>query len=75
MSPVNGNEQLADTRYTTFILRLVLNDRGQIVRGELIDVASSQAQRFKNWNGLIRTLSNRCKEQSEQTDDIGSRRS
>ena len=75
MPAINGKDLLADTLYTTFILRLVLNSRRQIVHGELIDVAAETTQRFTNWNGLIRTLSKRCKAQSEQTDDSRSRRS
>jgi hypothetical protein len=53
---LNGNEHLVDTQYTTFVLRFVLSKQGQIVHGELIDVASSQMQRFKNWNELIQAL-------------------
>ncbi len=75
MSPVNRKELLSNALYTTYILRLVLNGRQQVVQGELIDVATETTQRFKNWNGLIRTLSNRCKAQPAQTDDIGSHRS
>ncbi len=74
MPPLNGKDLLADTFYTTFILRLALNGRRQIVQGELIDVAAETTQRFRNWNGLIRTLSNCCKAQSEQTDDTRSPR-
>lgn len=57
LQPIIGNNHLADTSYTTIIVRVVLNDHGQIIHGELVDVESPQAKRFKNWSGLIRALS------------------
>lgn len=50
------SEQLADSRYRTVILRVVVNEQRQIIQGELIDTASTQTTRFKNWRGLIRAL-------------------
>ena len=75
MSPVDANEHLADTRNITFILRLVLNDRGQIMHGELVDVALPQTQRFKDWNELIQALSKHCKAPSTQAAETKSPRS
>jgi hypothetical protein len=73
--PIDEDKHLADTRVKTFILRLVLNKRGQVIHGELVDVTSAQTKRFKNWNELIRALSNHCKARSERADEIAARRS
>jgi hypothetical protein len=61
-------EQLSDTPYRTVVLRVVVNDRRQIVQGELIDTASTQTTRFKNWRGLIQALSHWLKNQPPPTD-------
>ena len=75
LQPVTGNNHLADTSYTTIILRIVLNKQGHIVYGELVDVVSSQTKRFKTWNELIRALSKRLKVASthHRTDRISSK--
>ena len=54
--PSNKSEKLADARLVTLVLRLTLNDQGQVVRGELADTESSVTLRFQGKSGLIRTL-------------------
>ncbi|CAG0930536.1 hypothetical protein TFLX_01811 [Thermoflexales bacterium] len=61
-------EQLADQQYSTVVLRVVVNKHRQIVQGELIDTASAQTLRFKNWRGLIQALSRWLKNQSPPAD-------
>ena len=55
-------EAVAETR-----LRVVVNEHHQIVQGELIDTASSQTARFRNWHGLVQTLSSWLKSQPPPT--------
>lgn len=52
---LNGNH-LADKRYITVVLRLVLDERGQLLHGELIDVEGVLQQRFKGWRGLAQAM-------------------
>jgi hypothetical protein len=47
---------LADRRYATVILRLQLDPQGQVIQGELVDVASGHQQRFIGWRGLTRSV-------------------
>jgi hypothetical protein len=54
-TPPAGNH-LAGKRNATLILRLVLDQRGQLMHGELIDVANGLPDRFVAWRGLIRTV-------------------
>jgi hypothetical protein len=52
--PARNN--LAEKRYATLILRLVLDQHGRLIYGELVDVASGLPDRFVAWRGLIRTV-------------------
>ena len=53
----DGNH-LAEKRYVTVVLRLVLDQHGQLIHGEFIDVASMIGVRFSGWRGLIRIVRN-----------------
>ena len=52
---LNGNH-LADKRYITVVLRMVVDERGRLLHGELIDVEGVQQQRFKGWRGLVEAV-------------------
>lgn len=52
---LNGNH-LADKRYITVVLRMVVDERGRLLHGELIDVEGVQQQRFKGWRGLAQAM-------------------
>jgi hypothetical protein len=52
--PAENN--LAGKRNATLILRLVLDQRGRLMHGELMDVAGGLPDRFVAWRGLIRTV-------------------
>jgi hypothetical protein len=54
--PLSESERLADARLVTFVLRLTLDDQGQVVSGELADTESTTPQRFLGKKGLMRTL-------------------
>ena len=50
--PLAGNN-LAGKRNATLILRLVLDQHGRLMHGELMDVAGGLPDRFVAWRGLI----------------------
>lgn len=49
-------ERLTDVRHVTVILRLVLNRRGQLTHGEIVDVEGTTRIHFKGWRELTRAL-------------------
>jgi hypothetical protein len=50
------SEKLAPKRYVTVILRLLLERRGQLVHGELVDLQGKAHGRFGTWQGLPRVI-------------------
>jgi hypothetical protein len=44
-------------RQVTLILRLVLDRRGRIRRGQILDVLGTPSARFLGWRGFIRAIS------------------
>ena len=54
-TPSNGNH-LAGKRYITVVLRLVLDERGRLTHGQLVDVANGRKQRFIGWHGLVEAM-------------------
>ena len=69
--PPAGNN-LSGKRNATLILRLVLDQRGRLMHGELMDVARGLPDRFVAWRGLIRTVRAwlTCQEQEGASDDL-----
>jgi hypothetical protein len=69
-TPPAGNN-LAGKRNATLILRLVLDQQGRLMHGELMDVAGGPPDRFVAWRGLIRTVRAwlTSQEQAEASDD------
>jgi hypothetical protein len=51
-TPPEGNK-LAEKQYATLILRLVLDQQGRLLYGELVDVAGGQPKWFAGWRGMI----------------------
>ena len=49
-------ERLTDAHQVTVILRLVLNRRGQLTHGEIVDVEGTTRIHFKGWRALTRAL-------------------
>lgn len=68
-TPAENN--LAGKRNATLILRLVLDQRGRLMHGELLDVAGGLPDRFVAWRGLLRTVRAwlTSQEQTETSDD------
>ena len=68
-------EQLSDIQYRTVVVRVAVNDRHQIVQGELIDAVSTQTVHFKTWRGLIQALSRWLKNQPPDSAPLKSKQS
>jgi hypothetical protein len=47
---------LAEKRYATLILRLVLDKQGRLLYGELVDVEDGHPAHFSGWRGLINAV-------------------
>lgn len=64
-----SSEHLSGKEYVTLVLRVVVNDRRQIVQGELIDAVSTQTIHFRKWRGLLRAISGWLKNRSARSAD------
>ncbi len=56
MCLASESERLTDVHLVTLVLRLALDNQGQVVSGELVDTESTVTRRFRDKNGLIRTV-------------------
>ena len=52
MQPTARDETLADHRYVTLILRLTLDQGGQLIHGEMVDTTDTLLGRFIGEAGL-----------------------
>ncbi|MBK9942295.1 MAG: hypothetical protein IPP13_11830 [Kouleothrix sp.] len=51
-----GENHLADRRYVSLVLRLVLDQHGQMIHGEVVGDANARPTRFSGWRGLTRAV-------------------
>ena len=51
-----AENHLADRRYVSVVLRLVLDAHGQMIHGEVVGDATMRPARFSGWRGLTRAL-------------------
>lgn len=56
MSTPSDEEKLGEKRYATLIVRLVLDQRGYVIYGELIEATSPFRMPFIERRGLMRLL-------------------
>jgi len=49
-------EHLSEKRYVTVVVRMLIDRREQLVRGEIVDVNGIGQGQFAGWQGLIRTM-------------------
>jgi len=49
-------DRLAQRRHVAVVLRLVVDARGHLVQGELVDLEAGPWTRFVGWRGLSRAL-------------------
>lgn len=70
MPKISEGDKLAEIRNVTLILRLALNQRGEMTHGEMVDMEGESQGHFTNWNGLAHTL--HAWLNSQKTDASGS---
>jgi len=51
-----AENHLADRRYVSVVLRLVLDQHGQMIHGEVVGDANMRPARFSGWRGLTRAV-------------------
>jgi hypothetical protein len=51
-----AENHLTDRRYVSVLLRLVLDQHGQMIHGEVVGDTSAHPTRFRGWRGLTRAL-------------------
>lgn len=49
---------LSEKRYVTIVVRVVLDRREPLVRGEIVDVDGNRQGRFLGWQELIHAMDN-----------------
>jgi hypothetical protein len=67
LSTSTNGSHLAEKRYATVVLRLVLDQRGQLIHGEFIDVTNMLGMHFSGWRGLIRIVRSWLAQQSSSS--------
>lgn len=50
------SEALADRRVVALVLRIVLDRRGVVLQGEVVDATTRDGQRFAGWDELVATI-------------------
>jgi hypothetical protein len=56
LTGTGDSERLGERDVATVVVRVVLDDRGEVDRGELLDAVSGTVQRFAGWEGLVAAL-------------------
>ena len=51
-----AENHLADRRYVSVVLRLVLDQHGEMIHGEVVGDTNTRPARFRGWRGLTRAL-------------------
>jgi len=51
-----AENHLTNRRYVSVVLRLVLDQHGRMIHGELVGDANTRPTRFSGWRGLTRAL-------------------
>ena len=51
-----AENHLADRRYVSVVLRMVLDQHGELIHGELVGDVNTRPTRFSGWRGLTRAL-------------------
>ena len=67
-SPLSEN-YLAERHYATLVLRLLLDRRGRLVHGELLDVANARPEHFIDARGLVQAVQTWLTRQEQVNDD------
>jgi hypothetical protein len=67
-----AENHLADRRYVSVVLRLVLDEHGQMIHGELVGDVNTRPARFSGWRGLTRALQAWIRHEQDGADDAPS---
>lgn len=51
-----SSEQFGRVRYVSVVLRLVIDSKGALIRGELVDAESQAREGFRGSDGLFKVL-------------------
>ena len=51
-----AENDLANRHYVSVVLRLVVDQHGQLIQGELVGDVNTRPARFSGWRGLTRAL-------------------
>ena len=54
--PSHAWERLAEKRNLALVVRMVVDQRNQLVHGELVDLDGTSHGRFTEWDNLIRLI-------------------
>ena len=66
-----AENHLADRHYVSVVLRLVLDQHGQLIHGELVGDANTRPARFSGWRGLTRAVRNWLTRQETEERRVG----
>ncbi len=56
MPSITEGPVLADSRYVTLVLRLLIDRQGRLVHGEIVDVDGRTRGRFSEWRDLLKSV-------------------
>jgi hypothetical protein len=53
MTGIGDTERLGERSVVTAVVRVVLDDHGDIRHGELVDAETGETERFIGWEGMV----------------------
>lgn len=56
MAAQSNEEQLAEKQYVTLLLRLLVDQRGRLVQGEIVTLDAQSRGHFSRWRDLVRLV-------------------
>lgn len=56
LSTLPYESDLGEKSYLTVVLRLLLDEDGALVHGEVADLQGTPRERFADWDGMIRAV-------------------
>lgn len=74
MSSPSDENDLAKQYYVTLILRLMLDQHGQLIHGEIVDATNTLQKRFIGRNGLIGAVQDWLSQREETGTTDGTRK-
>ncbi|HET7380216.1 MAG TPA: hypothetical protein VFJ24_09270 [Gaiellales bacterium] len=56
MSTLPPGSDLGGKSYLTVVVRLLVDEHGALVHGEVLDLQGASRQRFVDWEGMVRAV-------------------